>query len=134
MNPQDSTQYPKHLDQIATTHVNTNTKNQFLMTPINVSIEKTQITNHIMIHFAAEKKTHNRNKTKKNTFGIIIMGVTRFQINENDRGKNSHTGGVKSRGHENSMRSGTMRLRRVVEWGDEGGEELESHCRGCEFG
>ena len=68
MNPQDSTQYPKHLDQIATTHVNTNTKNQFLMTPINVSTEKkkTQITNHIMIHLATEKKTHKINKTKKN--------------------------------------------------------------------
>ena len=86
-----------------------------------------------MIHFAAEKKTHKRNKTKKNTFGIIIMGVIGFQINENDRGKNSHTGGVKSRGHD-SMRFGTMRLRRVAEWGDEGGEELESHCCGCEFG
>ena len=82
MNPQDSTQYSKHLDQITTTHVNTNTKNQFLMTPINVSTEKTQITNHIMIHFATEKKIHKRNKTNKNTFGIIIMGVTRFQINE----------------------------------------------------
>ena len=88
MNPQDSTQYPKHLDQIVTTHINTNTKNQFFMTPVNISTEKAQITNHIMIHLTVEKKTHKRNKTnKKNTFGIIIMGITRFQINEQRLGK-----------------------------------------------
>ena len=87
-----------------------------------------------MIHLAVGKKTHKINKTKKNTFRIIIMGVTRFQISENNWGKNSHIGGVKSGSHDNSMRSSTMRLRKVVEWGDEGGEELESHCRGCEFG
>ena len=87
-----------------------------------------------MIHLAAEKKTHKINKTKKNTFRIIITGVIGFQINENNWGKNLHIGGVKSGGHDNSMRFGTMRLRRVAEWGDEGGEELESHCCGCEFG
>ena len=33
-----------------------------------------------------------------------------------------------------TLRSSTTRLkRRVVEWGDEGGEELESHCSGCDF-
>ena len=34
----------------------------------------------------------------------------------NEWGKNSHRGGVKSGGHENSMRSSIMRLkRRIVE-------------------
>ena len=38
-----------------------------------------------MIHLATEKKTHKKTKNKtnkKNTFGIIIMSVTRFQNNE----------------------------------------------------
>ena len=41
-----------------------------------------------MIHLEIEKKTHKRNKTnKKNTFGIIIMGIIGFQINEKRMGK-----------------------------------------------
>ena len=36
-----------------------------------------------MIHLTVEKKKPIKNKTnKKNTFGIIIMSVTRFQNNE----------------------------------------------------
>ena len=52
----------------------------------------------------------------------------------NKWGKNSHRGGVNSGGHENSMRSSIIRLRKkVMEWGDEGDKDIESHCSGCDF-
>ena len=54
MNPQDSSQYSSHLDQIATTHINTSTKDPFFMTPINISAKKN--SNHIKIRLAAKKK------------------------------------------------------------------------------
>ena len=53
----------------------------------------------------------------------------------NEGKKNSHRGGAKSGSHENSVRSGTARLRtRVVVGADEGRVKLESHCSGCDFG
>ena len=70
MNPQDSTQYLKRLDQITTSHVNTNTKNQFLMTPINISTSKTQMTNHIMIHLAEKKPIKEIKPTRKTHLGL----------------------------------------------------------------
>ena len=52
----------------------------------------------------------------------------------NEGKKNSHRGGAKSGSHENSVRSGTARLRtRVVVGADEGRVKLESHCSGCDF-
>ena len=65
------------------------------------------------------------------------MGVSRFRTRTEikERKKNSHGGGAKSGSHENSVRSGTERLRkRAVGRGDEGSVELESHWSGCDYG
>lgn len=67
MNPQDSSQYSSHLDQIATTHINTSTKDPFFMTPINISAKKN--SNHIKIRLAAKKKKQQQKLNKQEKSG-----------------------------------------------------------------
>lgn len=84
---------------------------------------------------AKKKKTQQYNESnKKSPARMVEMGIIGFQLTK-EVGENSHGGWAKSGSHENSVRSGTERLRkRVVGRGDEGRIKLESHCSGCDYG
>ena len=56
LNPQDSTKYLTHLNQIKTIHIDTNTKNSFFMMPINIVVKKIKKSNHTRIRLVAQKK------------------------------------------------------------------------------